>query len=531
MRQIVSFGGGGFSMEAGNPLLDEFVLDLTGKPRPKVCFLPSASGDADHYLVRFYRHFAAQRCEPSPPVAVSPRARAGRAPRAPARPGPDLRRRRQRHQPDRGLAGARDRRDPARVLGARRRPLRALGRLAVLVRRGRLDLPRPRRSASRGSASCRGRNTVHYSSEPKRREALLGWLREGMAPAYAADDGAALHFVGDEVAQVVASRPGARAYRVELRHGHVVTTQLATRYLGDERVRAAGRDPCPRSPRPEVEALSREPAGARRGRSSPSAGTSSRASAATRRSATTCWRSPTAPAAARLPAADRQRRPGRADRRLSRPASASRAASSRTCRCFGSRPRRSTSSGHLLAQDLIYVGGGSMLNLLAIWRAHGIDEILRECWERGIVLAGQSAGAMCWFECGRDPLGGRGAAGAGPRPRSRASLSVHYHRDPERRRALLDEVAGRRRRGYGIDDGAGVLIRGREVDRGRSAPATAPPPGGSTPDGRGRAREVRDAPRRPLPSPRPAIDEVPDAVAELRRLRRAGSSRGAWSRR
>ena len=57
-----------------------------------------------------------------------------------------------------------------------------------------------------------------------------------MSPAYAADDGAALHFVGDDVAQVVASRPGARAYRVEQRHGHVVTTQLATRYLGDTAV-------------------------------------------------------------------------------------------------------------------------------------------------------------------------------------------------------------------------------------------------------------------------------------------------------
>jgi hypothetical protein len=87
-------------------------------------------------------------------------------------------------------------------------------------------------------------NTVHYSSEPARREALFEWLRDGMAPAYAADDGAALHFVGEDVAQVVASRPAARAYRVELRHGHVVTTQLATRYLGDENcvplVRRAG---------------------------------------------------------------------------------------------------------------------------------------------------------------------------------------------------------------------------------------------------------------------------------------------------
>jgi hypothetical protein len=66
-----------------------------------------------------------------------------------------------------------------------------------------------------------------------RREALFDGLRAGMPPAYAADDGAALHFVGQEVAQVVASRPGARAYRVELRHRHVVTTQLATRFLGD----------------------------------------------------------------------------------------------------------------------------------------------------------------------------------------------------------------------------------------------------------------------------------------------------------
>src|SRR3954464_13713606 len=56
--QIVAFGGGGFSMEADNPLLDDFVLSLTERERPRVCFLPTASGDADHYIVRFYRHFA-----------------------------------------------------------------------------------------------------------------------------------------------------------------------------------------------------------------------------------------------------------------------------------------------------------------------------------------------------------------------------------------------------------------------------------------------------------------------------------------
>ncbi len=64
MRQIVAFGGGGFSMESGNPLLDDYVLGLTGAPEPRVCFLPTASGDADHYLVRFYNAFR-DRARPS----------------------------------------------------------------------------------------------------------------------------------------------------------------------------------------------------------------------------------------------------------------------------------------------------------------------------------------------------------------------------------------------------------------------------------------------------------------------------------
>src|SRR5436305_14000162 len=63
--QIVAFGGGGFSTEAGNRLLDDYVLALARRPRPRVCFVPTASGDADHYVVRFYRAFAPPRCEPS----------------------------------------------------------------------------------------------------------------------------------------------------------------------------------------------------------------------------------------------------------------------------------------------------------------------------------------------------------------------------------------------------------------------------------------------------------------------------------
>ena len=92
--QVVAFGGGGFSMESGNALLDDYVLAATGVERPKVCFLPTASGDADHYIVRFYRHFPAVRCEPSH-VSLFRRDCGAPDPRhAPARAGPDLRRRR-----------------------------------------------------------------------------------------------------------------------------------------------------------------------------------------------------------------------------------------------------------------------------------------------------------------------------------------------------------------------------------------------------------------------------------------------------
>jgi dipeptidase E len=56
--------------------------------------------------------------------------------------------------------------------------------------------------------------------------------------------------------------------------------------------------------------------------------------------------------------------------------------------------------GHLLAQDVVYVGGGNTANMLAVWRLHRIDAALREAWQAGVVLCGLSAGALCWFEGG-----------------------------------------------------------------------------------------------------------------------------------
>ncbi len=114
----------------------------------------------------------------------------------------------------------------------------------------------------------------------------------------------------------------------------------------------------------------------------------------------------------------------------------------------------------LLSQDAIYVGGGSMRNMLAIWREHGIDRAMRTAWERGIVLAGLSAGAMCWFEGGVSRSGGEPevVAGLGLLP---GSLSVHLDGESERMPVYRAAVANRDLPpGYAADDGAAVLFSG-----------------------------------------------------------------------
>jgi dipeptidase E len=65
MRQIIALGGSGFSMEPENPLLDQYILSQTGKSSPKICFVPTASGDSENYISRFYIFFEKQKCTPS----------------------------------------------------------------------------------------------------------------------------------------------------------------------------------------------------------------------------------------------------------------------------------------------------------------------------------------------------------------------------------------------------------------------------------------------------------------------------------
>jgi dipeptidase E len=91
----------------------------------------------------------------------------------------------------------------------------------------------------------------------------------------------------------------------------------------------------------------------------------------------------------------------------------------------------------LLEQDAIFVGGGNTKSALAVWREWGVDHVLREAWERGVLLAGMSAGAMCWFEAGLTDS----FWGAEYRPLDCLGLlpggcAVHYSGDPKRRETL-----------------------------------------------------------------------------------------------
>jgi len=235
LRQIVAFGGGGFSMESGNPLLDEYVLGLRGAERPRVCFLPSASGDADHYIVRFYRAFPAERCDASH-VSLF------RREQGPA----DLRS----HLLSQDLiyvGGG----SVISLLGV----WRAHGIDAILREAWEAGVVLCGLSAGslcwfaeavtgfhgapqrvEGLGLLPFSNCVHYEPGSHRRLAYHRFLREGMRPGYAAEDGAALHFTGSELSRVVASRPEARGYRLDAEGGRIVEMRIATLFLGDRGV-------------------------------------------------------------------------------------------------------------------------------------------------------------------------------------------------------------------------------------------------------------------------------------------------------
>jgi dipeptidase E len=230
-RQIVALGGGGFSIESDNPLLDRFIMALTQKRKPRVCFVPTASGDSDTYVTRFYRAFPASRCTPTHLSLFH------------------------------GYPSLREvlcNQDLIYVGGGNTANMLALWRLHKLdtalkaawqagvvlcgvsagamcwFEGGITDSFGQRLSVFRdGLGFLKGGFCPHYDGEPERRPALKRAIRNGLFPTIAADDGVALHFINRRLVEAVSSRPTARAYRVHLVNGNVVEEPIPTRYLGN----------------------------------------------------------------------------------------------------------------------------------------------------------------------------------------------------------------------------------------------------------------------------------------------------------
>ena len=234
-------GGGGFSMEPRNSRLDDFVLSLARrKRRPRVCFVGTASGDSDYYIRRFYEAFPPPRAAATHLTFFERKVR-------------DLK------------SFVMDQ-DVIYVGGGSSANMLAVWRLHGLdkvlrtawnagvvmagISAGAIcwfedgltdSFGMPYRGLSDGLGFVRGACCPHYDGEKDRRPALIRLIKRGFRPTLALDDGAAAHFVGTRLKEVVSSRPKARAMRVELKRSVVVETAIPVRYL-KERTNANSRN-------------------------------------------------------------------------------------------------------------------------------------------------------------------------------------------------------------------------------------------------------------------------------------------------
>ena len=233
MRQIIAMGGGGFSMEPDNLALDRYILDQAHKPNPKICFLPTASGDADGYILNFYKAFATLNCLPSFLSLF--------------------------RLPTADLEAFILEKDILYVGGGNTRSMLALWRewgldrhlfkayqagviLAGLSAGANCWFEDCSTDAIPGDLqvlSClgylKGSFCPHYNSELERRPSYQAMIRKGLLrQGIAADDGAAAHFIDGQIIRVVSSRPEAIVYRVFRLLDDVKEEALDTHYLGRE---------------------------------------------------------------------------------------------------------------------------------------------------------------------------------------------------------------------------------------------------------------------------------------------------------
>ncbi|WP_226644995.1 Type 1 glutamine amidotransferase-like domain-containing protein [Mesobacillus subterraneus] len=231
MRQIIAMGGGGFSMEPENPLLDLYILRQADSRTPKVCFVPTASGDAENYISRFYNAFENHECSPSHLSLFRP--------------------------PTRDLEDYVMDKDIIYVGGGNTKNLLALwkewgldaimrkawqdGKIMAGVSAGSICWFEEGLTDSFGSGLqplktlgfLKGSNCPHYDGEKDRRPSYQEFVGCGrMAAGYAADDGAALHYIDEQLIKAVSSRPEAKAYHVWESGGKVQEEIVETIYLG-----------------------------------------------------------------------------------------------------------------------------------------------------------------------------------------------------------------------------------------------------------------------------------------------------------
>lgn len=226
--QIIALGGGGFSMEE-NPALDRYILTQAGTPNPKVCFVPTASGDSPNYIANFYAAFAKHPCHPTHLPFFSRT--------------PDLRE--TLFDQDVIYVGGGNTKSMLAVWegwGMIELLREAWGRGIVLAgisagaicwfTQGITDSLGGRLSVMECMGFLPGSCCPHYDGEAERRPAFQEFLGTGQIQAgWAVDDGAAVHFVGDELHRVVASRTSAHAYRMAFENGVVSETPWPTDYL------------------------------------------------------------------------------------------------------------------------------------------------------------------------------------------------------------------------------------------------------------------------------------------------------------
>jgi len=234
---IVALGGGGFSMEPDNPLLDDFIVSLSRRKPARVCFISTTSAESPAYITRFYRAFSG-RCIPTDLTLFD-------SPSLPRRPAQT-----------RELAAFVADQDIFYVGGGNTVNLLAVWRahgLDRFLRRawqagavlsgisagmlcwfqgGITDSFGGFRPLRDGLGLLRGTACPHFDGESKRQEAFRLLIGGGAPAGYAAEDGVALHFVGKRLKEAVSSRPKALAYYVQRKRGAVVQAPLKVRYLG-----------------------------------------------------------------------------------------------------------------------------------------------------------------------------------------------------------------------------------------------------------------------------------------------------------